>query len=273
MIISRITMQKKNKSRYNIYLKKDQDESFGFGVHEDLLIRHALRKGMEISDEEIEEIKKQDAVHQYYTLSINYLSYRMRAESEMVDYLTKKEADEEQIAFVMEKLIAEKLIDDLAFSEAYVQTKINTTSKGPNKIKQELFQKRVSPDTIERAMERYPLELEVEKAAKLLAKKLRSSKKESFRVQLDKAKQTLMQQGYSMEAIQLAEQELDLEKDEDAEKEAVFHQGEKIWAKQARKHEGGMLIQKVKASLYQKGFQADLIQLFIDEKLNEVEVD
>ena len=116
MIVSRITTQKKNKNRYNVFIKTNEVESFGFGVHEDLLIRHAIRKGMEISQSEIDEIKKQDAIHQYYTLSINYLSYRMRAESEMVDYLVKKEATEEEIAFVMEKLIQEKLIDDVAFS-------------------------------------------------------------------------------------------------------------------------------------------------------------
>ncbi|MFB9974259.1 recombination regulator RecX [Allobacillus sp. SKP2-8] len=269
MIVSRITTQKKNKNRYNVFIKTNEVESFGFGVHEDLLIRHAIRKGMEISQSEIDEIKKQDAIHQYYTLSINYLSYRMRAESEMVDYLVKKEATEEEIAFVMEKLIQEKLIDDVAFSEAYVQTKINTTSKGPNKIKQELMQKKISPATIDGAMEKYSKEIEVEKAAKLLQKKTRSSNRESFHTQLNKAKQSMLQQGYQMDAIQMAVEEIDLEKDEDAEKEAVFYQGEKIWTKQARKHEGGMLIQKVKASLYQKGFQGDLIEQFIDEKMNE----
>ena len=131
------------------------------------------------------------------------------------------------------------------------------------------MQKKISPATIDGAMEKYSKEIEVEKAAKLLQKKTRSSNRESFHTQLNKAKQSMLQQGYQMDAIQMAVEEIDLEKDEDAEKEAVFYQGEKIWTKQARKHEGGMLIQKVKASLYQKGFQGELIEQFIDEKMNE----
>src|SRR5690625_671062 len=75
MEISRLSRQKKNKERLTIYIKKDGQEQFGFGVHDDIFIRYALTKGMTLSDEEITEIQKDDAIYSYYTLAINYLSY------------------------------------------------------------------------------------------------------------------------------------------------------------------------------------------------------
>ncbi|MGP4071694.1 recombination regulator RecX [Piscibacillus sp. B03] len=270
MKISKVSTQKKNKQRYNIFIDKNGHDVFAFGVHEDLLIRHHLRKGLELTEEEVTEIQKQDAIYQYYTLTINYLSYRMRAKSEIADYLKGKEATPEAIETVIHKLEEEKLVDDLQFSQAYVRTKMNTSSKGPNKIKQELILKKIPEVYIEEAMAEYTVEKEVEKIVKALEKKLSStSRKKSFQQQLMQLKQSLMQKGFTQGAIEIASQEVDLSVDDDEEMDALRYQGEKIWSKHARKHEGFQLKQKVMGSLYQKGFSMDLINQFLEEKEEE----
>ncbi|RPF50550.1 recombination regulator RecX [Aquisalibacillus elongatus] len=270
MIISKITTQKKNKSRYNIFQNVNGKDEYVFSLHEDLLIRHYIRKGMELSDEQIQDIKKEDAIYQYYTLSINYLSYRMRAKSEIAQYLKKKEATEEAIEIVLKKLEEERLVNDLQFSKAYVRTKMNTSNKGPNKIKQELIMKQIPEVYIEEALAEYTAEKEVEKIIKQMEKKLSGNRKKSFQQQLMQMKQSLMQKGFTHGAIETAAQEVDLSVDEDEEMDALRYQGEKLWNKHARKHEGFQLKQKVLGSLYQKGFQMDLIQRFIDEKEEEL---
>ncbi|WP_279401795.1 RecX family transcriptional regulator [Piscibacillus salipiscarius] len=179
MKISKISTQKKNKQRYNVFVDYNGREEFAFGVHEDLLIRFNLRKGLELTDKQVREIKQQDAIYQYYTLSINYLSYRMRAKSEIAEYLKGKEATPEAIETVIHKLEEEKLVDDLQFSKAYVRTKMNTSTKGPNKIKQELILKKIPEAYVEEAMSEYSSEIEVEKVIKMLKKKFASSSRKN----------------------------------------------------------------------------------------------
>ncbi|NIK11580.1 recombination regulator RecX [Alkalibacillus almallahensis] len=267
--ISKITQQKKHQDRFNIFIERQGSEVFAFGVHEDLLVRYALRKGMELSDDDMNEIQKQDAMYRYYTLSINYLSYRMRAKSEISDYLTKKEASQQDIDYVLNRLEQEGLVDDMAFAEVYVRSKMNTSSSGPNKIRQELKQKKLTEEQIVQGLSQYSQEDEVDKLVNLINKKMQSNSKKSFREQLNQAKQAMMQKGFSREAIDLAVQSIDLSADEDDEKAAVYYQGEKAWRKYARKHEGYTLEQKVKAALFQKGFQGEHVQQFIEEKKQE----
>ncbi|WP_027964179.1 recombination regulator RecX [Halalkalibacillus halophilus] len=269
MIISKITTQKKAKNRYNIFEEKQGSDLYAFSIHEDLLVRFEIRKGLELTNDRVEEIKQQDALYKYYTLSLNFLSYRMRAKSEIFKYLEQKEATEDEIKTVLNRLEEEKLVDDLAFAQAFVRTKVSTASGGPNKVRQELKQKQIPEEFIEQAISNYSFEDEVDKAHKLLQKKLNSSNRKSFQEQLNGAKQTLMQKGYSFEAIQAAIDTLEPEVDEEEEWQAVVYQGEKAWRKYERKHEGYTLQQKVKASLYQKGFNGDLIKQFIEEKVAE----
>ncbi|WP_188207311.1 recombination regulator RecX [Alkalibacillus aidingensis] len=271
MVISKISKQKKNSKRYNIYIERQGRDEFAFGVHEDLLVRYELRKGMDLSEAKMAEIKEQDAMYKYYTLSINYLSYRMRAKSEIVKYLEKKEATDEEIAFVIERLERENLVDDLAFSEAYVRTKMNTSSNGPNRIRQELYQKHISEAMVEQALKYYTQEKEIEKLVKLIEKKLTATRKKSFQEQINQLKQSLLQKGFSYESIEIALESIDPGVNEEEEMQALTYQGEKAWRRYARKHEGYELSQKVKASLYQKGFQSDLINQFIEEKEMEEE--
>ena len=142
--ITRITTQKKRKDRYNIYLSDNDKEIYGFSVDEAILVEFNLHKGLELEDNFIEQLVEKDNVQKSYLLAINYLSYRMRTTKEMKDYLKKKEIDEEHIPIVMDRLKREKLLDDKAFAQMFVQTRLNTSSKGPLLIKKELMEKGVN---------------------------------------------------------------------------------------------------------------------------------
>lgn len=58
---------------------------------------------------------------------------------------------------------------------------------------------------------------------------------------------------------------LELEIDEDLEKEALKKAGEKLWRRHQNKAPQ-IRKQKIKQSLYQKGFSLEEIQQFIDEQ-------
>ncbi|MFG6117487.1 recombination regulator RecX [Halobacillus sp. MO56] len=269
--ITRITTQKKKKDRFNIFLDFGQGESYGFSVSEDILVKESLHKGMELDDASIKALMEKDDLQKSYTLTIHYLSYRMRSEKEIRDYLNKKETDPEQIEVIIDRLYKEKLLDDQEFANALVRSRIHTSSKGPLMVKKDLMEKGVSAVKAEEALTHYPFEAQYEKAMKFAKKKLRSDGKKSFRQQVQNLQQTLMQKGFTNDVIQEVIANLPQQEEEDAEWQAVVYQGEKVLRKYERKAEGFELKQKVKSALYRKGFQIDEIQRFIEEYMEEEE--
>ncbi|WP_117149075.1 MULTISPECIES: recombination regulator RecX [Paraliobacillus] len=269
--ISRITVQKKNKNRYNIFLEKDKNEVYGFSVQEDTLIAERLQKGMELEDTTIDSLLAKDTIHKGYSLGLNFLSYRMRSVNEMEQYLKKKEIDEEHISIIIKRLSNEKWLDDAVFAEAYVRTKVLTTSKGPLIIKKELLEKRVAVDKAEAALVHYPAEAQLEKVIKFIEKSARKSAKQSFFQQQNKLKQNLMQKGFPQAIIQEAFNQATQEKDQEQEWDAVVFQGEKLLRRHASKLEKRELKQKVKGALYQKGFSLNEIEKFIESYIEQAE--
>ncbi|ENH95761.1 hypothetical protein J416_14397 [Gracilibacillus halophilus YIM-C55.5] len=267
--IAKISVQKKDKHRYNIFLKENGQDVYAFSVAEDLLIEHHLRKGLTISDELIEQLKEKDSFYKVYTLSLRYLSYRMRSEKEIIDYLHQKEVDIETIKAVVQRLKQEKWLDDLAFAESFVRTRLQMAVKGPLLIRKELADKGVSNESIEQALIQYPFEDQMEKIDKWLNKQNQMSSKKSYKQQLENLKQRLMQKGFTQDAIQEALQQHSFEKDPNEEYQAVVYQGEKLIQKYKRKAAGSQLRQKVTAALYRKGFSFDVIEPFLDEYLDE----
>ncbi len=269
--ISRITVQKKNKHRFNIFLKQDGNESYAFSVEEDTLINEHLHKGMELEQTTIDSLIKKDNLHKGYSLALHFLSYRMRSVKEMHTNLVKKELDEEQINVIIDRLLKDKWLDDQQFAQAFVQTKIQTTTKGPQLIKKELIEKGVVASMADTELENYSFDEQVEKVRKLIIKKQQQSNKASFKQQFNKTKQHLMQKGFSQDVITAAFDEVTYDKDDDQEWEAVVYQGEKILQRHQRKWTGFELEQKVKASLYQKGFSFDEIGRFVETYVKDAE--
>ncbi|NBJ70116.1 MULTISPECIES: recombination regulator RecX [Clostridia] len=268
--ITRITTQKKANQRYNIFLSdENQGEHYGFSVDESVLINFQLRKGMEISDAMAATIKKSDSMYQSYTLAINYLSFRMRTKKEMLDYLTEKEVDPNHISSVMGRLVNEGLLDDRQFAEMFVRSRINTSSKGPAMIKQELMNKGVEANVADEALKQFSFALQYDKVEGLVEKKLQQKKKQSFQKQLQNVQALLQQKGYTKDVIQAVFHEIPCAKDDHAEWEAIIYHGEKLRKKHTLKRSGFELKQKIKEGLYRKGFSLDLIQQYIESCLEK----
>ncbi|MFC3039235.1 recombination regulator RecX [Virgibacillus xinjiangensis] len=264
--IARITTQKKSKNRYNIFLDDGHGESYGFSVDEALLIEYRLRKGLELDNSMVDTLIQKDTVHKVYTQAIHFLSYRMRTKKEIRDYLVKKEVEPEQVEQIMGRLEKENLVDDRQFAEMFVRTRMNTSSKGPSLIKKELMEKGVAAAIAAEAVEGYPYEVQYEKIRKLIDKKLSQKKKDSFRKQVQNLQASLMQKGFTQDVVKEAFADIQEEKDEDAEWEALVYQGEKLMRKHQMKHEGYALMNKVKEGLFRKGFPMDQIQKFLESR-------
>ncbi|MHC5226883.1 recombination regulator RecX [Enterococcus sp. LJL99] len=234
-------------------------------VSEDTLVRQRLLKDQELTQSSIEEIKKAGSYDVGLQLSLNYLSYQLRSKKEIFDYLKEKEIlldDRKKIVLRLEEM---NLLNDAVFSESYVRTLMRTSDKGPKTIMQQLKRKGLNDEDIQHGLTFYTVEDQVEVAIVAAEKAMKRYRTKSFKDGLQKVQLHLIQKGFNREVIDLALEELSFEKDEEQEEEIIKKEGDKLWERH-RKLEPYKRLMKVKQSLYQKQFDLDLIQEYLNEK-------
>jgi regulatory protein len=263
--ISKITTQKKNSERFNIFIKKKEQESYAFSVDQDVLINYGLRKGMELDNSLINEILYKDEIKKAYNQSLNYLSYRMRSAHEVAQYLKKKEAEPPIIEEVIAKLFSYNFLNDLEFAKAFVRSKKNTSIKGPIVIKNELKEKGVSIAHIEEGLKEYSYEEQLEKAKIFAEKKVEKEKRRSMKEVNDKVRQGLMVKGFSSDIINEVLAEVSTDKSAEEEKEALAYHAQKAHRKY-QAYSGFEYEQKMKTYLLRKRFSYDLIQQYLRDE-------
>lgn len=264
MKITKITVQKKNKSRFNVFIDRGDGEEFGFAIDEEVYLKSDIRKGMDITDKQIASLQLQDQFQKGLNMSMNYLSFRMRSIDEIRQYLAKKEFEPNTTQAVIERLSELGYLDDLEFAKMFIRSKITTTKKGPKALKQDLKQKGVTDAIIEEALTIYSEEEQVEEATNLVEKKAKQYKKLSETALKQKLVQVLQQKGYPWSVTEQAIEKASLEKDEDEEREALDLHAAKAHRKYA-KLSGWEYKQKMKQLLYRKGFPIDLIEKWLEE--------
>lgn len=260
-VIKKISVQKNNQERYNIFFETNGREQYAFSVSEDVLIKYNLTKGKDLSELEMQEIFYNEDIQKAYSHSLNYLSFRMRSEKEIMDYLKGKDYPKEVITEAIYKLKQRKYINDKEFAESFVKTQMNTSDKGPVVIERSLVEKGVAKNTIDEALSLYSQELQLEKAIKLCHKFVNQKKStSSAKLKMD-LKAMLVRKGYFGGIITMAIDEALQDMDHDQEWEAIVTQGEKALKKYATEPF------KMKQLLYRKGFPMELIERFINERM------
>lgn len=265
-VIAKITSQQKNKARYNIFIDQGDGEEYWTSVGEDVLVLFHLRKGLEINKEEIERIIYEETIRKAYNKAIHFLSFRIRSEKEVREYLTKKEIDHTVIPVVIKRLLKEKYISDSAFADAFVRTRIELSLKGPEFIKRELMDKGISDEIISESIKIFTYEKQIEKVNKLIEKKKKKNKFTSSQEQIRKLIAMINQQGFVYEVVKEAIAKL-FERSEvnDVDDwDAIIYQGEKAY-KKYKQIEGWEKKQKIKQFLFRRGFTIDLIERFLTE--------
>lgn len=241
------------------------ESGMAFDVSEDAIVRHRLLKGEEIDDARLEMVRKESNMTVGYQKALYYLNSQLRSEKEVRDFLIRKEIDEEIIPDIIIRLRELTLLNDLIYAESYVRTMVRTSDKGPSVIRQQLIKRGIIEETLQKALEQYPFDSQVEVAYQVGEKALRKYRTKSHQEKLNKTRQLLMTKGFSSEVINNVLTELPIEKDEVSEQELLQIAGDKLWQRH-RKLEGFKRKQKIIGSLMQKGFSYDAIQHYLREK-------
>ncbi|MDA7026636.1 recombination regulator RecX [Bacillus sp. CLL-7-23] len=257
--ITKITTQKNNEKRVNIFL----DEKYAFSVDLDVLVKFNLKKGNQLDELDIIEIQYGDEIKKGFNKALDYLSYRKRSTKEVRDHLKKKGCSDASITEIIHMLRDYKYIDDHEFAVAYVNTYRKT--KGPDVLQRELQLKGIDQELIEEALNSFTFEEQVKAAVKHVEKWLKKEKKVSAKATKQAIEQQLIRKGFSFDVIAQAELESDYEHDENAEWEALKKQADK--AMQRYHYNGSYETKmKVKQFLFRKGFSPDMIEQYLNEE-------
>ncbi|WP_058304005.1 RecX family transcriptional regulator [Gorillibacterium timonense] len=166
-VITQVEQQKKNRSRYNLYL----DGEYALSVHEDLLIQYRLLKGESVDKIRLEEILQADEKHRAYLDAIRFISVRSRSIDEVRKKLKTRGYEPPMIQQVLDQLGEQGYLNDLDFAELWTKERITLQKKGRKWVEQELRQKGVNKQIISDAIGRIDPEEEKQQALTVATKR------------------------------------------------------------------------------------------------------
>lgn len=261
MITMKIQKIEKKKRLY--LLECDNGDSLY--VTEDTIVHFMLSKGMEISPEQLESIKQFAQFSYGKNLALYYISFQVRTQKQVYDYLKKHDLENTIIQKIIEELIKENWINDQKYVESFLRQNMTNGDKGPQLIKQKLMQKGISDKIIEKVIsevEFYPIAEKV--ALKMIS---RYQDKLPRKALQDKLTQLLINKGFSYDMVKAVNGNLSIETDQENTLSLLEKEADKQLRKLSKRYEGYALRQKLFQALYRKGYDSDDIQSLLSEIL------
>lgn len=198
MKITDYKIQKNNEEKMNVYV----DGEYKFSMSVDSFLSEGLYKGLEITEEQIEEIKVRDGSKLAYIQIVSTLNYGMKTEKEMIDKLKEKGYEEDAIQKAIMKAKDYNLINDDYYIELYIKTKAIPAKRGEQKIISNLYKKGININDIKlKIAEIYGEDDKYDNAYSLAIKKLKTIKEADINKKKQKLNQFLLGKGYSYEIV------------------------------------------------------------------------
>ena len=188
----------RNNSNCRIYT---EDGEF-FICSMDLVLEYGLSKGQVLDEEVLGKIENKERIFTLKRAAFSYASYKPRTEKQIIEKLTVKKFDEDEIFLALDFLKDFKLLDDEKFAAAFVKDYIKLKPAGKSKVLAELRRKGVSQNMAESAVnEHYPEENSFNLARLAAEKKLRAVSYKPIEKRKNALTSYLQRQGFSWDII------------------------------------------------------------------------
>lgn len=184
--------------RYELFLNGEPSLT----VHEEVLIKYGLYKGMEIEQEKWQELLAAEEKSKVRQAAFRYLSYRPRTRKEMELFLMGKEFLPIYIESVLAELEAKGYLDDASYAKAWVQER-KRKNLGNFRIMRELKQKGVSEEYISQALSETDQEEERQLAMQIAERRYLRIQHEPWQKIERKLGNFLLRRGFSWEIIEM----------------------------------------------------------------------
>lgn len=218
-VITRITTQKHNSKRFNIFINR----KYAFSVTANEIAKYYLYKGRTLTTKTIKKIKSSSSISKLINKAIPYVSKGMHSKIRVKRKLLKYSHDKELITDVIKKLEQMNLVNDAKFARLYVRDRRDLSYKGPLKIRQELLRKHIKSEYIDEALKEFTHNTQLQHIKKLITIKFRNyQNRYPYAKAKLKTELALRRKGYSMDVINKAMQSSNLKKDPQKEKRLLY---------------------------------------------------
>lgn len=192
MKITQIKQQVKRADRYSIYL----DGKYTFSLGEGELLKLGLHTGQELTEAELTNYRNESEQGKWFDKTLNLLSYRLRSEWELRDYLKRKDCPPEIIEKILNKLSVNGYVNDEQFARRWVENRRLLKATSRRRLAQELKQKRISNEIIDKVLADDKAETDEREVLRALVERKRARYPDKLKLM-----QYLARQGYSYDDI------------------------------------------------------------------------
>lgn len=204
MLVTAITQQKKDETRYNIFI----DGEYAFALPMQDILYFKLKEGKEVAEDTVAFIQKNLIYIKAQDTALRYIGYKMRTVKEIRQKLAEKEFSEETIEEVIAFLEKYGYADDREYCRKYIKEKLRMKPKSGYALKIELRQRGISTRIIDEVMAETEMDEEGD-AFRWLERKSRGQ----WPPENDKKKKQLydflLRKGYSYDIIGEAFRQMD----------------------------------------------------------------
>ena len=190
-----IKYEKKPGGNYLVYFDNDTK----IKLNEDIILKYKLLYKEEIDEFLLEDIINDNNNYDIYNKCVNYIGVRLRSINEIKEYMERKRVTPEVMDDTINRLIKNKLLDDEVFTKAFIKDKLNFTTMGPYRIKQELERNKIDSSIIDKYINEIDYDMLAEKINKQINKLIKSNRKKTDLK--NKIYHNLLNLGYSSEFI------------------------------------------------------------------------
>ena len=198
-LITSIKAATKSENRVNIFI----DDEFAFSLDLAQVVDFKLKAGKVLTEPEIKKLKQASNFGKLYQCTLEWVLSRPHSVREARDYLKQKQfkkpeygITDEDIEKVLEILIQKSYLDDVKFTEYYLENRFFKKGISKKRLKLELQKKGIGPETIEQAFAKSPRN-ETEEIKKIIDKK-------RSRYDDDQMTAYLIRQGFDLDLIKTA---------------------------------------------------------------------
>ena len=194
MIIQKIEF---NDKKDKFVIETDTKESFLLSYND--FEKFKIHNEMIIDDELYTHLLNISKFGEAFEISLNFLSYKLRTEKEIITKLQSKKYSPEIIDEVITKLKNLDLLDDYNYAKIFINDKINLTNYSKRRIINDLYQKGIDKRIYEDYLEEvFGYNMELDKATQIVETKINiwKEKHEGYDLK-NKIVTFLLQKGFS----------------------------------------------------------------------------
>ena len=240
-----IKYKKQNNGIFNIYLEDGRVLS----LYEEVILKYDLLLKKAIDMESIIEIEKENQKWDVYYYALKQLNRKAFSAEDLKLYLLHKEYPLSLVEDIINKLVEQGYLNDLVYARSYIHQQMITSLKGPLKIKQELYNKKISSDIIESEIDVFSEDDQKERINKIIQKKINENHSRGGFALKQKIVQDLKILGYDYYVFMPLIDNYSFSNNEEIAKKEY----DKLYRKYSRKYGGVKLDRIIREKLYLKG--------------------